>query len=255
METLTHLTPDGIARITLNRPEARNALSTSLLGSLRESLETLAENPDVRVLILTGGEQAFSAGADLKERHTMNDDELGRHSAEIEAAARDLAHFPMPVIAVIRGYALAGGAELALACDMRLASPDAVLGFPEVHIGIFPGAGGPLRLPRLIGSGAARFMLFSGRQVSAADALEMGLVQAVCADPLSRAQEWAADIAMAAPLAIRALKRALNDSEGLPTGPAEAVIREYRESLDGTTDYAEGMTAFAEKRPPRFIGS
>ncbi len=140
-----------------------------------------AVREDVRAVIVTGaGERAFCAGADLKERRMLAPDERAAHTAAIEAAAEALAALPMPTIAAVRGFALAGGAELAIACDLRVAAEDATFGFPEVKIGIFPGAGGALRLPRLVGSGAARDLLFTGRQIAAEEAFRMGWSTGSC---------------------------------------------------------------------------
>ena len=141
-----------IATLTLNRPEALNAISRQLAEELLATCDALANRDDVWVLIVTGaGERAFCAGADLKERRMLSPAERTAHTAAIEAAAEALAALPMPTIAAVRGFALAGGAELAIACDLRVAADDAAFGFPEVKIGIFPGAGGALRLPRIVG--------------------------------------------------------------------------------------------------------
>jgi enoyl-CoA hydratase/carnithine racemase len=162
----------------------------------------------------------------------------------------------MPTIAAIRGYALAGGAEIAIACDTRVAASDAMLGFPEVRVGIFPGAGGALRLPRIVGEGAARDLLFTGRSIPAADAFRIGLVDRLTTpeEVLGTAAELAANIAANAPLAVRAVKRALRESLGLSSDDARRTINALRAELDATEDYEEGLRAFAERRPPRFSG-
>ncbi len=247
-----------VATITLNRPEARHALSRRLTDALREALDRLAADDSLRALVLTGaGEQAFCAGADLTERLTMTTAERGAHTAAINAVADALAAFPVPVIAAVRGYALAGGAELAIACDLRVAGTDAVFGFPEVRIGIFPGAGGVVRLPRLIGAGAARDLLYSGRQVRADEAFRLGLIDRLVASEsvVPAAGDLAEAIAANAPLAIRAVKRALIEATGLAEPEAHRVVGRQRGALDGSADYAEGLAAFAEKRRPRFRGA
>jgi enoyl-CoA hydratase/carnithine racemase len=162
----------------------------------------------------------------------------------------------MPTIAAIRGYALAGGAELAIACDLRVAAHDAILGFPEVKIGIFPGAGGALRLPRIVGDGVARDLLFTGRQITAEEALRVGLVDRVtdAESVMDMAQSLAELIAANAPLAVRAVKRALTESHGRPFADARRIVNALRADLDQTEDYEEGLRAFAERRPPRFSG-
>jgi enoyl-CoA hydratase/carnithine racemase len=162
----------------------------------------------------------------------------------------------MPSIAAIRGFALAGGAELAIACDLRVAAEDATLGFPEVRVGIFPGAGGVLRLPRIVGGGVARDLLFTGRRVSADEAFRIGLIDRLVAPRavMESAVELAASIAANAPLAVRAVKRALEESHGRPLGDARSTVSALRAALDATDDYEEGLAAFADKRAPRFTG-
>jgi enoyl-CoA hydratase/carnithine racemase len=246
-----------IAVLTLNRPQSLNAISRGLAADLSATSANLAGRDDVRAVVLTGaGERAFCAGADLKERRRLSASERADHTAAIEAAAEALAALPMPTVAAIRGFALAGGAELAVACDLRVASTDAILGFPEVKIGIFPGAGGVLRLPRIVGSGAARDLLFTGRQIGADEAFRLGLLDRLVAphEVLPTAIELAAAIAGNAPLAVRAVKRALIESEGRPHAEARHKVNTLRMSLDGTSDYEEGLLAFAERRPPRFTG-
>jgi enoyl-CoA hydratase/carnithine racemase len=174
----------------------------------------------------------------------------------IEAAAEALAAMPMATIAAIRGYALAGGAELAIACDLRVAAEDATFGFPEVEIGIFPGAGGALRLPKIVGDGAARDLLFTGRQIDAGEAYRMGLIDRLVPPEalMETARNLAETISSNAPLAVRAVKRALGESHGQPTARARELVNALRASLDETEDYAEGLAAFAERRAPRFTG-
>lgn len=247
----------GIARLTLNRPNALNAISVNLAQSLLAACQELSIRPDVRVVILAGaGERAFCAGADLRERRGLNATQRTAHTVAIEAAAEALAALPMPTIAAIRGYALAGGSELAVACDLRIAATDAVLGFPEVKIGIFPGAGGVLRLPRIVGRGAARDLLFTGRQIGAPDAYRIGLVDRLVAPDavMQSANDLATAIAANAPLGVRAVKAALFASDDLPYAEARLAVNALRAALDGTADYEEGLLAFAEKRAPQFSG-
>jgi methylglutaconyl-CoA hydratase len=248
----------GVATLTLNRPQALNAISRELAGALLATCETITATPAIRAVVVTGaGTRAFCAGADLRERRLLSPAERTEHTQLIEAAAEALAAVPPPTIAAIHGYALAGGAELALACDLRVASGDASFGFPEVKIGIFPGAGGVLRLPRVVGDGAARDLLFTGRQIDAAEALRLGLIDRLTAtgEVLETAQQLAAGIAANAPLAVRAVKRALSESRGQPHADARRAVNQLRSALDTTADYAEGLTAFAEKRAPRFSGT
>ncbi len=248
---------DGIATVTLNRPHALNAINRELAAALSATCGSLRERDDVRIVIVTGaGERAFCAGADLRERGSMTAAERNAHRSSIEAAAEDLAQLPMPTIAAVRGYALAGGTELAIACDLRVAGTDATFGVPEVKIGIFPGAGGVLRLPPLVGLGTARDLLFTGRQVSAEEAFRIGLVTRLVEpeDALPTALGLASQIAANAPLALRAVKDALRVSVGLPGPEARLAVNERRMALDDTSDYEEGLRAFAEKRQPRFTG-
>lgn len=246
-----------IAAIVLQRPTALNAISRRLAIELSAACSQLNESSQVRAVIVTGdGERAFSAGADLRERRGLTAVERTEHTLLIESAVEDVAALPMPTIAAIRGYALAGGAELALACDIRIASEGASLGFPEVKVGIFPGAGGVIRLPRLVGEGAARDLLFTGRSVSAMDAQRIGLVDQVVPDEelASVAHTVADSIAANAPLAVRAVKQALSRNLGQSHDSARQITRELRMALDETADYEEGLRAFGERRHPVFTG-
>ena len=248
----------GIATLTLDRPAALNALSRALSAALHEAVRALAARDDIRVAVLRGaGARAFCIGADLKERAGLDGAARAAHTAQIAAAADALASLPMPTIAALHGYALAGGLELALACDIRLAAADTICGLPEVRIGIFPGAGAPARLPRLVGPGKARELIFSGRRIGADEALACGLVERVVppAELDGAVAALAGEIAAAAPLAIRAAKHALALSDDLPLAGALAAIERLRRPLDDTADYSEGLAAFAERRPPRFTGA
>ena len=248
---------EGLATLTLNRPRALNALSRRLAAALRDTVRELTTRPDLRVVVLRGaGERAFSTGADLKERATMTPDEKGAHTSEIAAAAEALTALPVPAIAAVRGYALAGGMELAVACDIRVAAEDAIFGLTEVAIGVFPGAGGPVRLPRLVGPGKARELIYSGRRIGAAEALQCGLVERVVpvAEFDAAVAELAGQIRDAAPLAVRAAKRVLDVVPDLPLSAALAYAEALRRPLDATRDYDEGLAAFAERRKPRFTG-
>lgn len=246
-----------LATLTLNRPEALNAISRQLAAELLKMCSALSDRDDVRVTIVSGaGERAFCAGADLKERRMLSRGERTAHTVAIEAAAEALAALPMPTIAAVRGFALAGGAELAIACDLRVAAEDATFGFPEVKIGIFPGAGGALRLPQIVGGGAARDLLFTGRRVTAEEAYRLGLVDRLAPvdSVLQSAAELAASIAANAPLAVRAVKTALRETYGTPFEDARRAVNTLRAPLDNTDDYEEGLAAFAERRSPRFTG-
>lgn len=255
---LTYLDDGLIASIVLNRPERRNAIDRAMAKLLLEHLATVRGNTGVRVLMLTGsGDRAFSAGADLLERGTMMPAERSDHTAAIRDVAEAIGSLPIPVIGAVRGYAIAGGAEIAIACDLRVGGDATVFGFPEVKIGIFPGGGGAVRLPRLVPPGIARDLLYTGRQIGPEEAYRHGLVDRLVSDGEveATALELARSIAANAPLAIRALKQALILSEGRPTQEASAIVEELRTPLDQTDDYEEGLRAFAERRPPRFTGA
>jgi len=242
-----------LAIVLLNREPVRNAISARMASALFERLHELESEPSLRVLIVTGaGSKAFSSGADLKERHRMTPRQRGEHTRGIKAAADLLWSFPVPVIAAIRGYALAGGAELAIACDLRVASDDAVLGFPEVRMGIFPGAGATERLPRLVGASRARHLLFTGRKIDADQALQIGLIDSMVPNDyvMNEAIRIARDIASQSPQAVQALKRAIRISEIEPVDRAAGLIADLRANLDAGADYDEGLQAFAERRPP-----
>lgn len=246
----------GIATITLDRPQALNAIDRELARRLRETAQAVAADDRIRVVLLRGGERAFSTGADLRERLTLDPSELREHTRLIREAAEAVAALPVPSIAVIRGYCLAGGAELALACDLRFADTTARIGFPEVRRGIFPGAGGMLRLPRLVGPARAVDLILSGRVVEAEEALRIGLVDRVVSpDALEHAvTEYAEVIVSNAPLAVRAAKAALRSAFDAEEDEVARRIEQLRAALDETEDYREGLRAFAEGRPPRFRG-
>jgi enoyl-CoA hydratase/carnithine racemase len=247
-----------IATVTLNRPEARNALGRALVAELRTTLGELGGDGSLRALIVAGTREssAFCAGADLVERTTMSAGERIDHLNAIAAVCEELAAFPTPVIAAVHGYALGGGTEVALACDIRIAADNAVFAMPEVSVGLIPGAGGVTRLPKLVGAGRARELMFSGRRIDAIEAERIGLVEQVVplADLENVVMTIAETIAGHAPLAVRALKRALLASDNLPLASATAAVLAERQPLDETRDYVEGMTAFKEKRKPQYTG-
>ena len=249
---------EQFATVTMNRPEARNALGRALTAEFRSTLADLAADPTVRALIIAGTREsnAFCAGADLVERTTMSPEERLEHLAGIAALCEEVAAFPSPVIAAVHGYALGGGTEVALACDIRIAADTAIFGLPEVSVGLIPGAGGVTRLPNLVGIGRARELMFSARRIDAVEAERIGLVeQVVPLDELeTAARDLAGTIATHAPLAMRALKRALRSSQGLPIERATEAVLVERRPLDQTRDYLEGMTAFKEKRRPVYTG-
>lgn len=248
---------ERISVVTLNRPAARNALNLHLMRALAGTLADLATDESLRCLVVTGaGGKAFCAGADLKERQWLSVSERSAHTAAIDDICLAIERFPTPVVAAIRGHALAGGAEIAVACDLRVMGRGGSIGFPEVRVGVFPGAGGVIRLPRIIGAGRARDLLMTGRPVAAEEALAMGLVDRVVPDDqvMEDALRLAEEICARAPLAVRALKTALVTSAGLPTDDARSIVSRLRAPLDGTRDYDEGLEAYRAGRSPQFSG-
>ena len=249
---------EGVATVTLNRPEALNAFSTAQLEALLATFRELRADAAMRCVIVTGaGEKSFAAGADIKEMVDMSPAAglaFGRLGHAMTAAAESL---PQPTIAAVNGFAFGGGCELALACDLRLASTNAVFGQPEVTIGIPPGWGGSQRLPRLVGPGLAAELIFTGRRVAAEEALRIGLVNAVYpADQLlPEAMKLARQIAANSPRAVRAAKRAM--ALAFAGDPAAGLATELAlfGSTFGSADQREGMRAFVEKRAATFTGA
>jgi enoyl-CoA hydratase len=248
---------EGIAVITMNRPHALNAFNSEQLDLLGAAFHTLGQNRTVRVVILTGaGDRAFAAGADIKEMIHLTPAEglaFGRKGQALTSAVDRL---PQPVIAAVNGYAFGGGCELAIACDIRLASKNARFAQPEVSLGIPPGWGGTQRLPRLVGPGFAAEMIYTGRQVDAEEAFRFGLVNAVYPldQLMSAAREMAARIARNSSVAVRAAKNLI----GLVTTGDQAVGLAAEVASFGSAfaapDRSEGMTAFVEKRAANFAG-
>jgi enoyl-CoA hydratase len=248
-------TLDGVALVTLDRPEVLNALNFDLLDQLAGALETLDRDPACRAVVITGtGDRAFAAGADIGELATQSSTSLaagGRFGAWDRIGAIGL-----PMIAAVRGFALGGGCELAMACDMIVAAEDAQIGQPEIRIGVMPGAGGTQRLTRAIGKARAMELILTGRTMSAREAETLGLLTRVvpAEATVGAALELAARIATMPPVAVRAAKAAILDAAERDLGGGLARERAAFFDLFDTDDQAEGMAAFMEKRRPIWSG-
>jgi enoyl-CoA hydratase len=245
----------NIATVVLNRPEALNAFNSEQLNLVHSALKGLRDDRSVRAVILTGaGDRAFAAGADIKAMAGFSKAEGLAFARLGHSVAYMIESLPMPVIAAVNGFALGGGCELALACDIRIASENAIFGQPEVTIGVPPGWGGSQRLPRLIGPGLASELILTGRRVDAAEALRIGLVNAVYSkvELLDRARELAGTIAANSPLAISAAKRSIQTAFNGNTASGLDTETKLFGDLFETNDQREGMLAFIEKRAPVF---
>ncbi|XP_061040185.1 enoyl-CoA hydratase domain-containing protein 2, mitochondrial isoform X1 [Eubalaena glacialis] len=255
--------PDqGITEILMNRPSARNALGNIFVSELLEALAQLREDRQVRVLIFRSGVKGvFCAGADLKEREQMSEAEVGVFVQRLRGLMNEIAAFPAPTIAAMDGFALGGGLELALACDLRVAAASsAVMGLIETTRGLLPGAGGTQRLPRCLGVALAKELIFTGRRLSGAQAQALGLVNHAVAQneegnaAYHRARALAQEILPQAPIAVRLGKVAID--RGIEVDIASGMAIEgicYAQNIP-TRDRLEGMAAFREKRAPRFVG-
>ncbi|MDF0605584.1 enoyl-CoA hydratase-related protein [Neisseriaceae bacterium TC5R-5] len=244
----------GVLEITLNRPQVRNALSTPLLNALVTLLQQAEQDDAVRVVLLSGGEKVFAAGADLNEMASKDMPAVLLEQRPQRFA--DIARFPKPLIAAVCGYALGGGCELAMHADIIIAGESAGFGQPEIKLGIIPGAGGTQRLIRSVGKALAMKMVLSGEIIRATEALRAGLVAEVTADEqcLSRARELAGTIATQAPLALRLAKAALLAAAETPLAAGLALERAHFVTLAASADRQEGIAAFLEKRPPQWLG-
>ena len=247
----------NIGIITLHRPKALNALNTELLQELGNLLDRIKDDKSLEIVIITGsGEKAFVAGADIAEMQKLTAIE-GRNFGKIgQDVFNKLESLPQPVIAAINGFALGGGCELAMACDIRIASEKAKFGQPEVSLGITPGFGGTQRLPRLIGKGRAKELIFTGDIIDAGEAYRTGLVNKVVApeELMNAAQVMAEKILSRAPVAVQLSKAAVNEGLNMDLASGIAYEAEVFGLCFATDDQKEGMTAFVEKRKANFTG-
>jgi enoyl-CoA hydratase len=248
---------DHVLRIVVDRKEAHNALNSEVLDELIEALSAAGASSEVRAVILTGaGERAFVAGADIKEMSRKSPLEGRNFAKKGHLLTRIVEEMDKPVIAALNGVALGGGCELALACDIRIASENARLGQPEVNLGICPGWGATIRLARIVGEGMAREMIFSGRVMTAEEAYRVGLVnQVVPGDKLEEeAMKLASTIASRGPVAVAYAKRSMNRARSLDSESAAELESDLFGLCFSTQDQREGMDAFMEKRPASFTG-
>ncbi len=248
---------NGAAILTLNRPEAMNSLNFALLNALKEQIENLRFDGSTRAVIVTGaGGKAFCAGADLKERATMEPAEVKKFIFAIRNLFESIEQLDKPVVAAVNGIALGGGTELALACDIRIASENASMGLTETRLAIIPGAGGTQRLPRLIGVGKAKELIFTGRRVDAKEALDIGLVNKTCESGslLDECMKIVEMIKETGPIAIEQAKFAINHGMETDIHTGLAIESHAYWATIPTEDRREALKAFKEKRKPEFKG-
>jgi enoyl-CoA hydratase/carnithine racemase len=248
---------DGVAVLTLNRPEVMNSFNFELLHALQDAVNDMRFDASVRVVIITGtGSKAFCSGADLKERITLTAGEVKKFIHTIRTLFTDIENLNKPVIAAINGIALGGGTELLLACDIRIAASHAAMGLTEARLAIIPGAGGTQRLPRLIGKGKAKELIFTGRRVDAQEALEIGLVNRICEpdDLIACAKNMAAMICECGPIAVEQAKYAINAGYETDLNTGLAIESNAYWITIPTEDRLEGLAAFRDKRKPVYKG-
>jgi enoyl-CoA hydratase len=254
LKTLGLEVQDGIAVVTISRPEALNALNETVLDDLYAAFREIAADADVRAAVVTGEGKSFVAGADIVAMSKLSQDEARTFMKKGQDAFLFIESLPVPVIAAVNGFALGGGCELAMACDVRIASEKAKFGQPEVGLGILPGFGGTQRLPRLVGPGNAKYLIYGAHTIGAQEALRIGLVQkVVAADALmDEVMDYAQTVAANGPVAVRASKAVIakGADADIQTGcdyELEAQVETF-----GSEDHKEGLTAFTEKRKPTF---
>ncbi|WP_166392333.1 enoyl-CoA hydratase/isomerase family protein [Nocardioides ochotonae] len=248
---------DGVGTIRLDRPKM-NALDAQMQEEIRAAAQEASRREDVKAVVVYGGERVFAAGADVKEMVDMSYTDIVRRSGELQACFTAVAAIPKPVVAAVTGYALGGGCELALCADVRFAADNAVLGQPEILLGIIPGAGGTQRLTRLVGPAKAKDIVFTGRFVKADEALAIGLVDRVvpAADVYAEAVAWARQFVGGATYAIRAAKEAIDRGLEVDLGTGLEIERQQFAALFATEDRTIGMRSFIDNGPGKagFVG-
>ena len=248
---------EGIAIVTIDNPAALNALNTPTLTQLDQAFDQLAGNPEVKGVIITGGgEKSFVAGADISEFQQVKGNTAAAFMARGQRIFDKIERFDRPVIAAINGFALGGGNELAMSCDIRIAAENALFGQPEVNLGIIPGYGGTQRLPRLIGPGKAKEIIFADERINAQEALRIGLVQRVVpkGQTVEEAKKLLKKIMSKGPLAIKMGKKAINEGLGMSLRAGLDLEGQCEAVCFGSEDKDEGAKAFLEKRPAQFKG-
>jgi enoyl-CoA hydratase/carnithine racemase len=247
----------GVGTIRLDRPPM-NALDAQMQSELHAAANEAAERREVRAVVVYGGEKVFAAGADIKEMAELSYADMVDRSGPLQAAFAAVARIPKPTVAAVTGYALGGGCELALACDVRITADDAKLGQPEILLGLIPGAGGTQRLSRLVGPAKAKELIFTGRLVSAEEALSIGLVDRVVptSEVYTVAREWAGQFAAGPAYALRAAKEAIDRGLGADLDTGLEIERQQFAGLFATEDATIGMRSFVESGPgkARFVG-
>lgn len=252
-----HLKMHGdLAVMTLDRQEAMNALNAEMIGRIAAAIDAAAAASPRALLVTGAGGKAFCAGADVKELLGQDGDQQGENARRGQAAFTKLDRLAFPSLAVIRGVALGGGLELAMACSFRIAAPGTKLGLPELRLGLLPGYGGTQRLPRIVGAARALELIASGRLVEAEEALAIGLVHQVRAitDPVQAGEEFLARFGERQPAAFRFARDAVAQAQVLPLAEGLELEARLFSQVSQTEDAAEGMRAFIEKRKPRFVG-
>ena len=256
-ENIIYEVNEAIATITFNRPKALNALNGMLLSELSQALDEIATDEDIRVLILTGaGDKSFVAGADITELATFNSLSAKNFAETGHAIIRKLEKLPIAVIAAVNGFALGGGTEIAIACDFIYASENARFGQPEINLGVIPGFGGTQRLPRLVGTNMAKELIFTGKMISAAEALQMGLANKVVSQELLREEvmKTAEAIASKGKVSLREAKQAINHGMDVDLATGCSIEIDAFAVSFASPDAKEGTTAFVEKRKAEFKG-